>query len=60
MLSQLNRQPTVVRDIEPHLIGLYGEQFYQLVVLLSIEGQADFEEDNMLGDVDHESNTKIL
>jgi hypothetical protein len=49
-----------VRDIEPHLIGLYGEQFYQLVVLLSIEGQADFEEDNMFGEVDHESNAKIL
>ncbi len=60
MLSQLNRAPTVVRDIEPYMIGLYGEQFYQFVVLLAIEGQADFEEDQMLSDVDHENNLKVL
>ena len=60
MLSQLNRAPTVVREIEPYMIGLYGEQFYQFVVLLAIEGQADFEEDQMLSDVDHENNLKVL
>jgi hypothetical protein len=42
------------------MIGLYGEQFYQFVVLLAIEGQADFEEDQMLSDVDHENNLKVL
>jgi len=28
MLSSLSRPPTVVRDIEPYMISLYGEQFY--------------------------------
>jgi len=39
---------------------LVGDQFYQLVFLLSIENQADFEEDGRFSNRNATQNSKIL
>ena len=45
MNQSQRREKKTTQDVESFMSELVGDHFYQLVFLLSIENQADFEED---------------
>ena len=48
------------KSVEAFMTELVGDQFYQLVFLLSLENQADFEEDGRFSNRDVSRNMKLI
>lgn len=48
------------KSVEAFMTELVGDQFYQLVFLLSLENQADFEEDGRFSNRDVNRNMKLI
>ena len=49
-----------IKSVEQFMQDLVGDQFYQLVFLLSLENQADFEEDGRFSNRDVNRNMKLI